>query len=161
VIGRLIADKTAVEAGKAFRLGVELSMQPDWHTYYREPGDAGMATSIQWQLPAGFTASGLKWQRPHRFSDAGITTFGYADKTLIAATITPPKQLAPGTTLKFGAKVKWLSCKDVCIPGGQELSLTLKSSAPGKAAPDNAAQFATVNFDGPSSEIKGDDQESS
>jgi thiol:disulfide interchange protein len=161
VIGRLIADQTAVEAGKPFRLGVELTMQPNWHTYYREPGDAGMATRIQWQLPPGFSVSSLKWQRPHRFDDAGITTFGYADKTLIAATVTPPKALAGGAKLKFGAKVKWLSCREVCIPGGQDVSLTLPTVAPGKAAQDNTAQFATANFDGPSSEIKATDEKQS
>jgi thiol:disulfide interchange protein DsbD len=135
-------------------------MKPDWHTYYKEPGDAGMATSIQWQLPPGFSVSALQWQRPHRFNDAGITTFGYADKTLIAAIVTPPRLLAVGTKLKFRAKVKWLSCRDVCIPGGQEVSLTLPVVGPGKASDDNAAQFAAVNFDGHPSEIGGDDKSS-
>jgi len=158
VTARLIANSSGVEAGKPFRLGVELSMKPNWHTYYREPGDAGMATSIQWQLPPGFKASPLKWQRPHRFNDAGITTFGYADKTLIAATITPPALISAGTKLNFKAKVKWLSCREICIPGGQDLALSLNAVAPGKASEDNAAAFATVNFDGPSSEIKAEEK---
>jgi thiol:disulfide interchange protein len=153
VAARLIANRTGVEAGKPFRLGVELSMEPEWHTYYKDPGDAGMASSVEWKLPPGFSASNLKWQRPHRFNDGGIITFGYAGKTLIAATITPPSSLATNTKFKFKAKVKWLSCKDVCIPGAQDLTLELPSVPEGKAIDDNASEFATVNFDGKTSEI--------
>jgi thiol:disulfide interchange protein len=156
VTGELIANRSAVEPGKNFRLGVELNMQPGWHTYYKNPGDAGMATSIDWQLPPGFSASPLKWQRPHRYEDAGIVTFGYADKTLIAADISVPHSQNLGANLKFGAKVKWLSCRDLCVPGKQELTLVLPVVAPGKALDKNSAKFASVNFDGPTTNIEPD-----
>jgi len=156
VTGKLIANRSAVEPGKKFRLGVDLNMQPGWHTYYKNPGDAGMATSIDWQLPPGFTASTLKWQRPHRYEDAGITTFGYSDNTLIAAVIRVPHSQKVGTNLTFGAKVKWLSCRDICVPGKQELTLVLPVVEHGKALDENSAKFAGVNFDGPTTNIERD-----
>lgn len=147
----IIADSSNVVAGKPFRLGIELAMDPGWHTYYKESGEAGMPTRIQWTLPSGFTASDLMWQRPHKFSDSGITTYGYSDKTVIAATITPPATLKAGDTLKFKAKVKWLTCQDVCIPGDKEVEMTMTVAPDATAI--NADKFAEVNFNGSASEI--------
>ena len=58
---RMLADVKAVQAGHPFKLGVELVMDPGWHTYYKECGDAGMPTKIKWNLPPGFSASELLW----------------------------------------------------------------------------------------------------
>ncbi len=153
VTPRLIADQDTIEAGKSFRLGIKLSMKPGWHTYYKFPGDAGMATSIQWTLPKGFHSSSLKWQRPNRFTEAGITTFGYQDETLITTKVTPPADLPVGRRIEFKALVKWLSCKEICIPGKQEVTLTLSVAQPSHSVNSNSAEFATANFDGPISEL--------
>lgn len=148
----LIADTSNVVEGKPFRLAIELKMDPGWHTYYKESGEAGMPTRVIWTLPPGFTAADLMWQRPHKFSDSGITTYGYSDKTVIASTITPPATLTTGAKLKFKAKVKWLTCQDVCVPGEKEVDLTL--TVANEAAAANVEKFADVNFNGSASEIK-------
>ena len=149
VHAKLIADVIAIRPGQPFRLGVELTMEPGWHSYYKDPGDAGMATKIDWLLPPGFIAGSLKWEKPSRFNEAGIITFGYTKTTLIAALITTPKK--PGSRVTLKAKVKWLSCKDICIPGGQEVSLTLPVSSLPSDSVDrlNVKKFADANFDGP------------
>lgn len=155
VTASLLADSKQIAAGKDFRLGVELVMQPQWHTYYRESGEAGMPTKIEWQLPPGFKASELIWERPHKFEDAGIKTYGYSNRTLIASVISVPADLKPGQSLTFGAKVKWLACKDACIPGKADVQLTLPTAA--DAVPDPAMQdrFSAVNFNGSIKEIDG------
>src|SRR5262249_37070250 len=104
VTAKLIADVTAVTPGKPFKLGVELLMQPGWHTYYKESGDAGMPTKIEWHLPKDFTQGSLYWVKPQRFNDAGIVTFGYQGKTIIAQTISPPSKIA-SQKLNFSADV--------------------------------------------------------
>lgn len=142
----LLADTTTVVPGKPFRLGVHIKTLPGWHTYYKESGEAGMPTRIEWQLPPGFKASELLWQKPHRFSDAGITTFGYSDETTVAATITPAATVRVGESLNFGAKVKWLSCHDACVPGKAELKLKLKAAADAGAA--NASEFSGLGWTG-------------
>jgi thiol:disulfide interchange protein len=155
VTARLIADTTAIQPGLPFHLGVELIMQPGWHTYYKEPGDAGMATKIDWLLPSYFSAKALKWEKPTRLDDKGIVSYIYEKKTLISAEIVPPAKLQPGTNIELGARVRWLSCRELCVPGGQEVKLTLPvvSSPNAKVSQINSHEFATANFDGPASEI--------
>jgi thiol:disulfide interchange protein DsbD len=153
VTARLLSNVSAIEAGKPFRLGVELTMQPGWHTYYKEPGDAGMPTRIEWKLPPGFTARSLKWERPTRMDEEGIITFGYKDKTLIAAEIEAPAQLPLGEELSFGAVVKYLSCREICIPGESTVSLKEKVVAVGSSQPTNTEAFAAASFDGSNKEI--------
>ena len=132
VTPHLISDTSSVVAGQSFKLGVRLEMAEGWHTYYKEPGEAGMKTSIDWQLPPGFTASELIWQKPEKFVDAGITTYGYHDKVLLAAVVTAPAKLNLGDKLDFKAKIKWLSCKDICLPGKGEVALQLPVAASAK-----------------------------
>lgn len=147
VRAKLIADTTAIVPGKPFRLGVRLYMQPHWHTYYKESGDAGQATRILWELPAGFQAGELTWQKPSRFEDAGIVTFGYQNQTLIAATITPPQNLPAKTKISISAKVKWLACKEACVPGEGTVKIELPVNGQESQA-INQKLFAEVNFNG-------------
>jgi len=148
VTARLIADTTAIQPGKPFKLGVELTMEPTWHTYYKISGDAGLPTKIEWKLPAGFTAGDLLWVKPEKFNDGGIVTYGYKDSTLIATQVTPAADLQ-GTDLKFSAQVKWLSCAEICTPGGTTVALSLPVDKPGgKAKPDNSEAFSKVGFSG-------------
>ncbi len=77
---KLIADTTAIEPGKPFRIGAEISLQPGWHVYYREPGDSGMPTKVDIKLPEGFTVVKVEWEKPTRFEAEGLVTYGYTDK---------------------------------------------------------------------------------
>jgi len=153
VAAALVADTTAVVPGKPFKLGVDLKMDPGWHTYYKVSGEAGRPTEINWDLPKGFKASELLWQKPQKFVDAGITTYGYLDRTLVGATITAPANLKPGAKLTFTAHVTWLVCKDLCMPGEQKLSITLPVGETAQAA--NSDQFSKLGFNGAVSSIKG------
>lgn len=155
VTARLISDFKEIKGGRPFRLGVELKMQPGWHTYYREAGEAGMPTSIEWKLPEGFKAGELLWEKPERFNDAGIVTYGYHDQTVIAAEIRPPEQLQEDK-YDFAAKVSWLECKEICIPGKAEVALSLKaSSSSGAPASGDASKFSQVGFKGDVSDLSG------
>jgi thiol:disulfide interchange protein len=150
----LIADTDAIIPGQSFKLGVLLKVDPQWHTYYKDPGEAGMPTRIEWTLPKGFTASELMWQKPHKFNDAGIVTYGYKDQTLIGSLIQVPADIKPGTHLNFSAKISWLTCKEICLPGDGTVELTLPVGSAAK--PQHQADFAGLGFTGPVSTI-GDD----
>ncbi|PZM82916.1 MAG: hypothetical protein DKT66_13090 [Candidatus Melainabacteria bacterium] len=150
---RMVADVKEVVPGSTFMLGVELTMQPGWHTYYKESGDAGMPTSIEWVLPPGYKVGELLWQKPHKFDDGGIVTYGYADKTVIAAKVTAPDTIPDGEQ-KFVAKVKWLECKELCIPGSGETSMSLPAGKKGSTAvPGDTDLFKDSGFDGKTSDI--------
>lgn len=134
---RMIADRDALVPGGKIRLGIVYDLEPHWHIYYKEPGEAGMPTSIEWNLPAGFKAGELIWQKPARFSDAGIVTYGYQGRMVLAADVNiPDKSLKPGEKVEIRALTKWLSCKDICIPGQAEASITLPVSASAGDSPD-------------------------
>jgi len=149
VSARLIADTTALQAGKSFRLGIELTMAPGWHTYYKDPGQAGMPTKIDWQLPPGFTVKSPLWEKPHQFDEGGIVTFGYIDKTLIAAEVLAPKSLPTSSSLTIKAKVTWLSCNNICVPGGTEVTIVLPVvTSEQTISQTNTKEFAKASFDG-------------
>lgn len=149
VTAQLIADTTAVVPGKPFTLGISLKMIPEWHTYYKVSGEAGMPTRVTWKLPPGFTASELLWQKPHKFLDSGITTYGYQDSTLVGATITPPANLPAGSKFDFQATVKYLACHEMCVPGKASLSLKLPLVKAGSAAAAaNGDLFAGLGWNG-------------
>lgn len=108
-----------------------------------------MPTRISWSLPPGFQVGPLLWQKPEKFVDSGITTYGYKDHTVIAALVTPPPSLKAGQSLDFKAKVKWLVCRELCIPGNAELSANLMATTAGaQAEPDNLAKFDFVPYEG-------------
>lgn len=129
VRAKLLADVQRIEPGRPFRLSVSFELEPGWHIYYKDAGDAGMPTQLQWRLPKGFTASTLEWQSPETFNDSGIVTRGYRDRTTISAKITPPKDLNPGSSVDLSATVKWLSCKNECLPGSTTVSISLPVSS--------------------------------
>lgn len=142
----LVADTTAVVPGKAFKVGVILKMLPHWHTYYKVSGEAGMPTKIQWSLPPGYTATDLLWKKPTKFTDAGITTYGYQDETVVGATITPPPTATIGAPVSIKATVKWLACQDQCVPGKRDLTMNLTVGRSAQSA--NAQTFEGLGWTG-------------
>ena len=136
----LLADTTAIVPGQPFRLGLHLRMAPGWHTYWENPGDSGLPTTFDPQLPAGFTAAPILWPLPQRLVEPGdIQVYAYKDEVLLVRTITPPANL-DAAEIPIRAKSTWLVCEAICIPGKAEVSLTLPIAANAEQA--NAALFA-------------------
>ena len=148
VQARLIADSQSVVPGQSVQIGVELVIPAGWHVYYEEPGDSGKPTSIEWTLPEKFTASDLRWQRPHKFEEDGLKTYGYENSTFIVTTVTVPDTVKPGETVTIKAKVSWLACKETCVPGSAEVTLTLPVAGSTQTSGQEAL-FASAVFHGP------------
>jgi DsbC/DsbD-like thiol-disulfide interchange protein len=125
VRAELVADVAAVAPGTPFRMAVRLSMEKGWHVNWINPGDAGLAPSIAWKLPAGFKAGILHWPLPARFETGPLTIFGYADEVLLMTDVQPAAGLAPGGNIEVAADVSWLACAEECIPGSASLTLQL------------------------------------
>jgi thiol:disulfide interchange protein DsbD len=136
VTARLLADVASVAPGQPFDVGVEITMAPGWHTYWENGGDAGLPTSVEWELPEGFAAGPIRWPVPHRYEEEGdVVTFGYAERVLLVVEMTPPAR-AGGDSVRLAGLVEWLQCKDICIPGGAEVELTLPLADAAEAAPE-------------------------
>lgn len=125
VEAELVSEVQTIQPGRPFWVGVRLRMQPEWHVYWRNAGDAGLPTTITWQLPEGFQAGEIQWPYPIRFKLDDFVNFGYEDEVLLLTRITPPATLSPGQKVQLRANVEWLVCKDICVPESAELTLEL------------------------------------
>jgi DsbC/DsbD-like thiol-disulfide interchange protein len=129
VQAEILADVSAIQPGKPFWLGVRLAIDPGWHVYWKNPGDAGLPTRVKLTLPDGFTADPVQFPTPSRFEQPGnIVVFGYENSVMLLTKVTPPPDLAAGFQGQFQAAVTWLVCSDICIPGKADLDLTLGTS---------------------------------
>src|SRR5205085_11443195 len=134
VQAKLLADVSAVVPGKPFTAGLLLHMVPNWHTYWKFPGDAGIPTEIKWNLPDGWKVGEIQWPIPLKLNEPGdIQIYGYHDEVLLLQEVTPPASLS-GSTIQLVAETSWLVCEKICIPGSANLKLDLTVAAQNNAA---------------------------
>ena len=131
---RLIAERTTVQPGSQVLIGLEQQIIPHWHTYWQNPGDSGIPTSIAWQLPDGASAGPILWPVPARHKQGILTNYGYSNRVLLLSAIKVPADAKPGSSFLVTAKTNWLVCEEVCIPQQAELAITLKVSRQGRPA---------------------------
>ncbi len=124
VSASFIPEALTAKPGTTNRIGLFLKMKPDWHTYWRNPGDSGLETKILWSLPQGYRASGIRFPLPHIITNEGLVNFAYEKEVLLVTEIFIPSSAQPGTTVRLPAKVEWLECAEVCIPGKTELEVS-------------------------------------
>ncbi|MFO7640050.1 MAG: protein-disulfide reductase DsbD family protein [Candidatus Competibacteraceae bacterium] len=125
VQAHLVGEVAAVRPGQPFWVALRLTMRDGWHTYWRNPGDSGLATTIDWTLPEGFTASEIRWPYPERIPVGPLMNFGYHGKVWLLVQIQPPATLADSEPLTLQAHARWLVCEEDCIPEEAVLRLTL------------------------------------
>lgn len=105
---------------------IRLQMHDDWHTYWSNPGDAGLSTQVKWQLPEGYVVEEPVLSRPQKFMFDGLVQYGYGDVAYLRTKIKPqPESLPEGSRKYFSAVVSWLACKDVCVPETVKLNFML------------------------------------
>lgn len=124
----LHARSTHAVPGESFRVALRLRPQPGWHTYWRNPGDSGLPTQIDWQLPEGVTASDIQWQPPGTYRLADVVNYGYGEQTLHIVDMQLPADWPPGQALHLDAEAEWLICSDICVPESASLSLELPTA---------------------------------
>jgi len=118
----LVADTASVEPGSTFRLGVHFEIEDGWHIYWRNPGGAGLATAIDFELPDGFVAGPLQWPLPIAFIQSeGIPGYGYEGSVVLAAEVTVPADFDRSRPGRVLVEASWLACKGVCVLGSAEL----------------------------------------
>jgi len=143
---QLVAAERAVAPGGTLDVALRLAHDAHWHTYWRNPGDSGLATRLAWTLPAGAVAGPIRWPAPVRLPLGPLINFGYEGDLLLPLRIGLPADLAPGDRFEATVEASWLVCREECIPGEAKLSLSLPVAA--AAAPDRdwaapiAAAFA-------------------
>ncbi len=162
VTAELVAQRAGVAPGQSLQIGLRLQHIPHWHTYWRNPGDSGLPTTLSWTLPAGAQAGAIAWPAPRRIPIGPLVNYGYEDDLLLPLRFTAPADAQPGSTLQLKAEASWLVCNDVCIPENATLTLALpvvaasSTPAPGPLADrfDAAAAEAPVALAGWRAELQ-------
>ena len=121
VKAELIVSGEAVPGGEVY-VALRQTIAKDWHTYWRNPGDAGQATTLDWTLPSGWSAGEIVWPKPQRLPLGSLMNYGYEGQVLLPVALTVPASARPGDTVNLKAEAGFLVCKDICIP--EQASLT-------------------------------------
>jgi thiol:disulfide interchange protein DsbD len=124
VVISLVPEHDGVLPGQPFRVALRFQAEAGWHIYWRNPGQAGIATAVRWTLPTGFRTDSLAWPVPELYEIAGILTHVLHGESVLLTTVTPP--LVPASSpARIGATIRYGICKEVCLPGEARLTLPL------------------------------------
>lgn len=158
VDAQLVAETEHAVPGESLWVALRLDHMEHWHTYWKNPGDAGKPTVISWQLPEGVQAGEIVWPLPERFDlPADLVDFGYTEEVFLLTELSIPASFAE-ETLTIGAQAQWLECEEICIPGGASVDLAIPVNTQTPPAIDNrwAEGFASVRETLPRADISLD-----
>ena len=118
----LIKDHSDFVPGTSINIGLKVSMDKGWHTYWRNPGDSGGPIVIDWDLPKGFSVSDIKWPLPEKIEYPPLMTYGYEDFVIYPMVLSIPADYSDDY---FEMAADILICADVCIPESGKISSNL------------------------------------
>ena len=140
----LVAERAGAP-GETITLALLMQPDRDWHGYWSNPGDAGLAPTLDWTLPKGASAAAMQFPVPQTLLVAGLMNHVYAHDFAILIPLTLPRDAAPGTTLPIHAKAQWLACTaTICVPEDAEVSTTVTIGAAPTVDPRFAAWRAAL-----------------
>jgi thiol:disulfide interchange protein DsbD len=128
----LIAESSTFQPNHKEWIGVLFDLEKGWHIYWVNPGDSGEPPKIQWQLPSGFHAGDIRWPVPARLGTGTVIDYGYDGRVLLPVPIDVPANYSPASRATLAADVRYLICREVCIPA--KAHVTLDVPAAGAAA---------------------------
>lgn len=135
---RALSDQSTVQGGDTIRIAIEQKIYPHWHTYWQNPGDSGLATSVEWDLPSGFIMSELEWPTPKKIAYGPLTNYGYEGQTTLLQNLTLPDTISD-TPFELSGTVNLLVCHDICIPESHDITISFNN---GSAAETRALEKA-------------------
>ncbi len=120
----LISEQATSPPGKPLWVGLLFRLEPGWHIYWQNPGDSGEPPKIQWNLPTGFLAGSIRWPQPIRLGGGSVVDYGYEGQVLLMAPIQASSSRKATSLPSLSADVKYIVCRDVCIPGKAHITLS-------------------------------------
>ncbi|HUV95911.1 MAG TPA: thioredoxin family protein [Acidobacteriaceae bacterium] len=125
----LVTETTSIAPNHDFLAGLHFVLDPGWHIYWINAGDAGEPPRVDWQLPAGITAGDLQFPAPARLPLGPLMDFGYQHEVLLPIPMRADASLRAGTKAILRGHLHFLVCSNVCIPGKAELEQTVPVTA--------------------------------
>jgi thiol:disulfide interchange protein/DsbC/DsbD-like thiol-disulfide interchange protein len=142
VAAQLVSEQTAFVPGSTATLALRLAIDPGWHTYWRNPGESGLPTTLAWKLPAGYKAGAIEWPAPRALKAGPLVNYGYEGVVFHLVPVTVPADAKPGSTTTLAARADWLVCRETCIPEGADLSISLPVASSAQPDPKWAMPIA-------------------
>ena len=136
---RVLCDTTNLLPGQSFTIGIQYSIEPGWHIYWRNPGANGLPPEIGITAPEGFEVGEVLYPRPRVFGTGGDASYGYDDEVVLLVPIRAANELAPGP-IELEFALEWLVCKRVCLVGAATRTLRLDRTLPGRESTTNPAE---------------------
>ena len=130
---QLLLSADTAKPGDTIWAGVDMKMDAGWHTYWKNPGDSGIATTIKWDLPPGVTAGEIQWPLPEKLPPIEVTTYGYENEVMLLVPLTLATNLNSGPLI-LKADVAWLECQEQCVPGSTNVEATLNIGSETKSS---------------------------
>ena len=150
--------------GRTVWVGLQIRHKPEWHTYWKNPGDSGLPTQLQWTLPAGVSAGEIRWPLPEKFRIGTLANYGYEGTVLLPVQLTIGPEFKPGLlsdSIDVQLNAAWLVCKTECIPEEGRFALKIpgrSSTAVHGAAFDAAWRSAPTDLAPGAGTLKVDGQ---
>lgn len=132
----LTPEARSVVPGQPFSVAIRIDLERPWHVYWRNPGDSGVPTIVEWRLPKGWKAGPVQFPVPKRFGSEGGMAYGHDGEIVLLAQITPDAKSSGA--VKIGANVLFLACLEACIPGEAPLEASVRIGT--SASMDQAAK---------------------
>lgn len=133
VEAELVSEKTALVPGQTTTVALRLKMADGWHTYWQNPGDSGLPTTLTWKVPNDVTVGPILWPAPHALPAGPLVNFGYEGEVFLLTDVQIPASTPVGQPLALKAKAEWLVCRETCIP--EEATLDLEIPVAERADP--------------------------
>ena len=121
----LVGRDLSVAPGATTYVALRQKIDKGWHTYWRNSGDSGEATRIQWTLPPGWRAGDIVWPAPHRQPTGPLMNYGYQGEVLLPVPVTAPADARPGQIVTLNADATFLVCEEICVPEQATLTFSL------------------------------------
>ena len=112
-----------VRVGKPIEIALQFDIEPGWHIYWKNPGDSGEATTIKWNLPEGWKEVDVRFPTPHAIDAGGVVNYGFENRVTLVSRLRPPANFA-GEAVNLTGEASYLICKEACIPGTREFSVS-------------------------------------
>lgn len=121
----LLTEGNAVKGGDTLWAAVRMRMDPEWHVYWKNPGDSGEPPRLKWHLPQGWSAGEIQWPTPKRIDLPPLASYGYEGEVFYLVQLQTAADTPQGQ-VELKADVNWLACKVQCIPGKGAITHTVE-----------------------------------
>jgi thiol:disulfide interchange protein DsbD len=142
VEAELLADVQALAPGTSCWVGIRFRIDPGWHTYWMNPGDTGMGPIMERLLPDGVQVGPLEWPCPEKIESPPSFSYGYFNEVVLPARLTVSPDFKAGGSVNLRCRVRWLVCRDACLPGRADIGLVLPLGPRAVSDERNAAALA-------------------